>query len=280
LTDWSSVTVSGADRRKFLNSFGTNDVLSNVDCEAFFTNVKGKIVGYGLIHPWNDELVIVGTPNQASRLIEHLDRYIIREDVQLRESSKERVYFHANLSPPTPTAVSTGLKLLTPDSGGLLGVAAEDLPRFRELLVDRGKASCGTAAFESLRIESGWPLFGADFNEENFPQEVNRDHQTISFNKGCYLGQETVARIDALGHVNQKLVGVRFSGTDVPTAGAALSKNDAVVGRVTSAAYSPLLKAPLALAMVRRESNAAGTVLESPVGDCEVISLPLTPPKI
>ena len=86
-----------------------------------------------------------------------------------------------------------------------------------------------------------------------------------------------MARIDALGHVNQKLVGVRFSGAEVPTAGTELLKSGAVVGHVTSAAYSPQLQAPIAMAMVRREANATGTALESPVGGGEVISLPLTP---
>ena len=93
--------------------------------------------------------------------------------------------------------------------------------------------------------------------------------------KGCYLGQETVARIDALGHVNRTLVGVRFVGPDVPPPGCPLSAEGAVVGEVTSAAYSPRLAVPLALAFVRRGHNAPGTPLESPVGDAEVVGLPV-----
>ena len=78
-------------------------------------------------------------------------------------------------------------------------------------------------AFHALRIEAGTPLFGVDFDDRNFPQEVGRNEQAISFTKGCYLGQETVARIDALGHVNQQLAGVRFAGTNVPDAGSELT---------------------------------------------------------
>jgi folate-binding protein YgfZ len=129
--------------------------------------------------------------------------------------------------------------------------------------------------FAAARIESGMPLFGVDFHEDNLPQEVGRDAESISFTKGCYLGQETVARIDALGHVNQRLVGVRFSGNEVPQAGTELSFGGAKVGRVTSAAWSPRLSAPLALAMVRREANAVGTKLESPFGAAEIVALPL-----
>ncbi len=119
------------------------------------------------------------------------------------------------------------------------------------------------------------PRYGVDFNEENLPQEVGRDDQAISFTKGCYLGQETVARIDALGQVNQRLVGVRFFGSDVPAGGTGLTREDRFVGLVTSAALSPKLDAPLALAMVRREANAPGTRLVSAVGECEVVSLPV-----
>jgi hypothetical protein len=133
----------------------------------------------------------------------------------------------------------------------------------------------GPPAFTAARVEAGVPLWGVDFDEQNFPQEVGRDRQAISFTKGCYLGQETVARIDALGHVNQRLVGVRFLGGDLPDPGAELSHAAKKVGRVTSAALSPRLNAPLALAMVRREANAVGTRLDSPVGPCEVVPLPV-----
>jgi glycine cleavage system aminomethyltransferase T len=75
--------------------------------------------------------------------------------------------------------------------------------------------------------------------------------------------------------VNQKLVGVRYLGSEVPEVDAVISRDGANVGRVTSAAYSPRLGAPLALAMVRRESNAVGTRLESKLGECEVVALPL-----
>ena len=77
--------------------------------------------------------------------------------------------------------------------------------------------------FDAARIEAGMPLFGVDFDDSNLPQEVGRDAEAISFTKGCYLGQETVARIDALGHVNQRIVGVRFSGTEVPAVGTELT---------------------------------------------------------
>jgi folate-binding protein YgfZ len=89
------------------------------------------------------------------------------------------------------------------------------------------------------------PRYGVDFTEENLPQEVGRDREAISFTKGCYLGQETVARIDALGHVNHRLVGVRFFGSEVPASGTELTRECRIVGSGTSAAFSPKLNAPL-----------------------------------
>ena len=86
-------------------------------------------------------------------------------------------------------------------------------------------------------------MFGVDFDDRNFPQEVGRNEQAISFTKGCYLGQETVARIDALGHVNQRLAGVRFAGTNVPDAGNELTYAGKTAGQVTSAKFSPQLQA-------------------------------------
>src|SRR6478609_6750608 len=95
LTDWSSISITGADRQAFLHSFCTNDVkrlTPGASCEAFFTNVKGKIVGHGILDCRETEVAFVGVPEQSLRLIAHLDRYIIREDVQLRDTTGERSY--------------------------------------------------------------------------------------------------------------------------------------------------------------------------------------------
>ena len=283
LAGWSSVTLTGADRQKFLNSFCTNDVKKLAPgerCEAFIPNAKGRILGHGLVSCREDELVFVGSPNQAARLIEHLDRYIIREDVQLRDTTAERTYLllsgdSSARGMPVDGGIFFPWNLIDGDGVGFLELRPEALSASLSKLSESGYVRVDSLAFTAARIEAGMPLFGVDFDEHNFPQEVNRDREAISFTKGCYLGQETVARIDALGHVNQKIVGVRFSGADVPPNGAELSRDGAKVGTVTSAAFSPRHNAPLALAMVRREANSPGILLGSPVGVGEVISLPV-----
>jgi folate-binding protein YgfZ len=164
--------------------------------------------------------------------------------------------------------------LIDGDGVGVVDLRPETLSACLSELRDRGYLPVDSQAFTTARIEAGVPLLSVDFDEHNFPQEVDRNREAISFTKGCYLGQETVARIDALGHVNQKIVGVRFAGTEVPAVGTELFKDGANVGKVSSAAFSPRFQAPLALAMVRREANSAGTRLESAAGIGEVIALP------
>ena len=103
------------------------------------------------------------------------------------------------------------------------------------------------------------------------PQEISRNEKAISFNKGCYLGQETIARIDALGHVNKQLCAVQFSGDKIPGVGLKLISGDQEVGRVTSTCWSPRFESPLGLAMIRRGSNDVGLELESEIGNATII---------
>lgn len=278
LAGWSSISITGADRQSFLHSFCTNDVKRLVPgacCEAFFTNVKGKIIGHGVISCRDSELVIFGPPNQAAQLIEHLDRYIIREDVQLQDNTVTRTYFLMVSEVPGPSG-SIHWDIVGRGIGRILEVISSEAESLGRVLGEQRFTLVHRKAFAAARIEAGFPLFGVDFNEENLPQEVGRDVQAISFTKGCYLGQETVARIDALGHVNQRLVGVRFVGSDMPAGGLELTRDGRIVGSVTSAAFSPKFGLPIALAMVRRESNSPGTRLDSAIGECEVVSLPVT----
>jgi hypothetical protein len=118
-------------------------------------------------------------------------------------------------------------------------------------------------AYEALRIYAGTPVFGLDITEKNLPQEFGRDDRAISFVKGCYLGQETVARIDAVGHVNQVLKGLSFGpGSTFPQPGSSLEADGKRVGTITSAMYSPWHGNPVALGLIKTSHAAAGTVLQ------------------
>lgn len=272
--DWSSVTITGRDRQSFLQSFCTNDIkrlTPGESCEAFFLNVKGKIVGHGLVTCRDEELVIIGVPGQSERLMPHFDRYIIREDVQLRDSTGERLFIATKDAVSVDHATAAFSVNVGDQVGRVVEGTRDRFPLAIASLLELGLQQFGPEAVLAARIEAGVPLFGVDFDEHNLPQEVGRDRAAISFTKGCYLGQETVARIDALGHVNHRIVVVRFSGDDVPGVGTELSHNGTAVGSVTSASFSPKYGSPLALAMVRREANGVGTRLESAAGECDVV---------
>lgn len=299
LSDWTCIRVTGADRTSFLNNLCTNDVARlrpDQGCEAFFTDVKGHILAHVMLLCRPDEVLLWTLPGQADSLTRHLDKYLIREDVTLENLSPDVRLFlvggprrwqamgrdHAadlgnHLANTSASIGSTDALLVACDWFGpesvLVQVPADEADGLQSELVVHG-AAVDPGALEMLRVESGTPLFGVDFDARNLPQEINRDKRAISFTKGCYLGQETVARIDALGHVNKLLVSVRFAAEDVPAASTTLLAGEKEVGQVTSAVWSPRLQSPLGLAMVRRGFNGAGTALSSAAGAAEVLSLP------
>ena len=143
-----------------------------------------------------------------------------------------------------------------------------------------GGRACGWTALEIARVEAGIPRFGADMDEANLPLECGIEARAVSYQKGCYIGQEVINRIHSIGHVNRELRGLRL--TDEPKT--LLAKGDKLfnagkeVGHVTSALHSPALKATIALGYVRCEVNAVGTELQLRTGDGErgatIVALP------
>jgi folate-binding protein YgfZ len=235
---------------------------------------------------------------QAEKIMAHLDHYLVSERVTLEDRSDEWVELYLggpqsaavvaqaiHADPPRQRLAHSTAKIdgrdawirradLTSPNGYLIAAACDDAEAIWAAINKHGAKTATPEAFEAARIEQGFPLFARDVTDKNFPQEIGRDPLAISFKKGCYLGQETVARIDALGHVNQSLVAVKFDVANVPSVGTILSVAGQTVGHVTSAAYSPKLGRPLALAFVRRGHNVAGTQLESASGVAEVIASP------
>jgi folate-binding protein YgfZ len=294
----TQVECTGADRARFLHNLCTNDVLrmqSGEGCEAFMTNIQGKIVAHVFLFCNVASIVIETVPGQAPCIVAHLERYIIRDDVQLHDRTDEwdelflagaqaaRVLHDlAGVAPREARLSHCAVELhgvpasvrrvdLVKPEGFLIQCSNAATATWTEALTAAGAVPCDDTAFDTLRIEAGTPLFGQDITAQNFPQEVARDEMAISFRKGCYLGQETVARIDALGHVNQMLCKVRMAGNELPPVGTELTSEGKKVGHVTSVTHSPELQATLALAYVRRGKYEPGTILDSVVGTAQVI---------
>jgi folate-binding protein YgfZ len=282
----TQVSLTGADRTTMLHKFCTQDILSlqaGQGSEAFICNVQGKIVGYVYVFIDTDSIVLDCAAGQGEALIAHLDRYVIREDVAFADQSAtyrevvvggsaaareltalcgapppEELYAHKRMHLGDAAVTVRKTPYLAPFAYFLSCPTAEEDSLIAAL--DRaGVVRCDLQVIEAARIESGAPLYGIDITAENLPQEVARDAVAIHFKKGCYLGQETVARIDALGHVNKLLVQLKYPLDATPAPGDELLLDDKKVGRLTSVCDSPAAEGKLALAYVRREHAAPGT---------------------
>ena len=296
--DRTQILVTGADRQRFLHGFCTNDVKRLVPgsgCEAFLTSAKGKLIGHVFVFCGASDLTLEASPGQGEAIVRHLDRYVIREDVQFHDLQSRACEFFlagpraenalADLAggevPSGMLAHQTGQIAEVPVAirrvplavvpAFLLSCPRERAEELRRRLDAARIRACGPEVFDIARVEAGFPLFGRDINEDCLPQEVNRDAVAISLQKGCYLGQETVARIDALGHVNRKRVGLRWLGADPLQPGQELHVGGQPAGRVTSVVWSPRQQASLALAQLRTGFAQGGRRLETAAGAAEVI---------
>lgn len=298
------LAIRGDDRIKFLNSYCTNDLTQlspGSGCEAFVPNSQGKVLGFVTIYCESDRLLIETTTGQAASLMAHFDRYILRAKVELsNETSEIKAFVVAG--PTASTILQQGtcsdLPLETLGSRNLewhglpIWLASTRLlsaPAFLlacpaanvvalEKLLKQHVPCVASAAFEILRIESGTAWYGTDITSDNLPQELGIYARAISFRKGCYLGQETIARIDAMGHVNWHWTGFRFTTAACPSGVSELMMSDKLAARITSIAWSPRLRSWLGVGYVRRGLQKPGTELPCQSGSAVVTALPLTDP--
>ena len=150
--------------------------------------------------------------------------------------------------------------------------AAADAARLREALLAAGAVEVSPAAAEILRIESGTPRFGAEMGTETMPAEAGIVEDAVSFTKGCYIGQETVARLHYKGKPNRHLRGLRLSAPAEP--GTALRLGEKEVGRLGGVAVSPAL-GPIGLAILRREAEPGAELVAGEDGvTARVVDLP------
>lgn len=152
----------------------------------------------------------------------------------------------------------SGFDLFVPNNS--LGAVADKLIAAAKQI---GGRAIGWQAFETARIEAGIPRFGADMDETNIPLECGIERRAVTYNKGCYIGQEVINRIHSVGHVNRELRGLRLANDlkTLPQRGDKLFHAGKEVGYVTSAVKSPSLNASIALGYVRREANQIGNEL-------------------
>jgi len=324
----STVRLTGRDRAMFLHNFCTNDILRTPvgsGCEAFLTTAQAKVLAWFHAFIESEAIELDADAGRGPVILQHLSRYQISEEVALEDLTGQRVTLHV-CGPQAEKKLAAVLALAElpqqQHAHALLDFHGQAV-RIRRLvrfglpgwdvvsdaasgsqlasgLLARGVMVAGRLTEEVLRVEHGWPVFGRDFDETNLPQEIARDERAISFSKGCYLGQETVARIRAYGHVNRRLCGLRRQepnllppGTPIlasssETAQPGADSSQAVrpagtgeIGRVTSPVHSPRF-GPIALGWLRRGYWQPGTavLLNTPTGlvPATVAALPFTVP--
>jgi len=293
----------------------TNDVKQAAEkrpVECFVVDVKGKVLSHGWVFEVGETLYFVSFgANQAERLLAHWDRYIIREDVVISDVSELWLWqflLQSDVHPVAETDADTktadnlpcacivlsehnatrNLRVaLTNDIiGSNYWLVGEYLPK--ETTIEANAFSIDSVVtspaaqlndsisnFEAKRIEHRLPLIGIDFDDKNLPQELDRDAKAISFKKGCYLGQETVARLDALGQVQKKLVRLRLErkgdSPAVPSAADKLFVAEKETGWLTSVStLEP--NQWMALGYVRRSAFANGSKLTADGFEATVVS--------
>lgn len=292
----SRICLLGADRQKFLNGQVTNnvkDLKTGEGCYAAIISAKGKMQSDLNIFCLENELLLDFEPGLASFVSERLEKFIIADDVQIVDVAPH--YGLLSVQGPKAAQLITDVELNFPipekplnfstvknetlgeiylmnqprvgGNGFDLFVPTNSLGAVADKLIASAKKIGGRAAgwqaLETARIEAGIPRFGADMNETNLPPEAGIDSRAISYTKGCYIGQEVIARIRTYGQVAKALRGLRLADDlkQLPAKGDKLFLGEKDVGYITSAIASPKLKCNLALGYVRREANKIGTEL-------------------
>jgi folate-binding protein YgfZ len=281
------LALTGADTKEFLQGQVSNDVLgltSGSGCYAAFLTPKGKMLGDLRILDAGSELWLDTERVALQELFNMIRRFSLGHDVQLHKRTLEaglvsllgpdsdRISGEAALPAAEHAHLVTALdgadvRAVRTDAGIDLICAADRTDELTRALSARGAEPISYATAECVRIERGRPRYGIDLDDSVIPQEAGLNDRAVSFQKGCYVGQETVARLFYRGKPNRQLRGVRLS--DPAPVGSELVFGDRVVGRLTSVAASPRF-GEIGLALVRREAPPGSDVL---VGDQRVSAI-------
>jgi folate-binding protein YgfZ len=313
-----TMEMIGPDRHRFLNAYVTCEVkglAAGQGTYGFFTSAQGRILADVVVLAHADRFWLELPPGRLEPIAEHLRKYLIADRVEMRPLAgvlpltlagpgAEAVLAGVEIAPGFELprepwahawAVMSGVEVAVQRTERLgvqaltLWVPAAQAEPLRERLLT-GPAGDGSGervrpvavsreALEVVRTEAGLPRFGQDFGPQNFPQETAAT-EAVSFTKGCYLGQEVVARIHYRGGVQKTLCSLVFDGPAVPEPGTALLFEGREAGIVGTAVHSLALDRPIGLAILHRRAAAPGSRLElAGGGPAEVRALPLLGPS-
>jgi folate-binding protein YgfZ len=268
------IKLTGEDRARLLHAMTTNHIeqlTPGAGCYAFFLNDKGRILSDANILARQDHFLLDVEPEARQPLYQHLDRYIIADDVTLEDITEQTATIAMEgpksgavleaLGAPLPQAEYASLDWQTRLVSRLSATGGPGFFVFAPVtekaeLIGRIEAAGAVAgdpeAFRVVRLEHGKPRYGEDISERFLAQEANQP-QALHFSKGCYLGQEIVERVRSRGQIHRVLMPLLLDTDAPPSPGAKLQVGETSAAEITSAAYSPALKKIVALGYVKTE---------------------------
>lgn len=284
LSHYAVVRLTGPDRVSFLQGMVSNDVKTlkpGTGAHAAVLDVNGKILADLRVLCAEDAFLLLLRESLMKKVIDQLNRYLVADEVEIEEPAERYAVVsvqgpHAILllggaaprqdlpvhmfSHVTVRIADREARVVRTTHTGeegfdiLMGIQ-NALPIVEEIErsgVSLGARWVGTEAQEVLRVEAGLPRYGVDMDEDTILLEAGLDH-AVSFNKGCYLGQEVIERIHSRGHVNRKLVGIILDGRTAAQHGDTVFADGKEVGKITSSVVSPRLNHAIALAYLHRD---------------------------
>jgi folate-binding protein YgfZ len=275
LTGRGKIRAMGEDRARLLHSMTTahiQQLVPGAGCYAFFLTAQGRILADAHVFAMTDYLLIDTEPETKQRVFDHLDKFIIADDVILRDFTND----YATLNVEGPHAARVLERLGAPlahepcsiaewshsevahvsytgQPGYSFFVPCEHMNDCMAKLTDAGVLQADIATAETVRIENAKPRYGVDITEMSIPQETQQMH-AVHPSKGCYIGQEIVERVRARGHLNKMLYSLEIAGDYAPPPGLPIQADGKEVGMITSAAFSPHRGKVVALGIVRTEA--------------------------
>lgn len=256
LLDAGLLRVTGPDRREWLQGQITNDVHATEEGDAVYTllvDIKGKILADAHVLDRGEHFDLVVARDRLDALIEHLDRFLVMEEVELEAVDGPVVTAQG------PRAHELGGFPCDRLGSGGVDVIGEDLEEIATRARELGGGAVDRAAWTLARLRAGRPALDIDFDRAHYPQETGLDAIAVSFEKGCYVGQEVVCMLQNRGQLRRRLV--QLFGDTEPETGAGLSADGVEVGVVTSHALDEEAGGAWALAYVKRVHAVAGNVL-------------------
>ena len=298
LSHWGLLKISGDDRLRYLHNQSTNDfqrLKPGQGCDTVFVTSTARTIDLATAYVTDDAVLLLVSPHRRQQLIEWLDRYIFPMDqVELKDVSSESATFiligpesdallqHLSDEMPAEDTYAShheqrldGLKVRVAAGNGLalpgytLIVSASNAAKLWQALTEGGVIPMGGRIWEQLRIQQGRPVPDRELTEDYNPLEVGL-WQTISFDKGCYIGQETIARLNTYKGVKQQLWGVRLQSPVEP--GTIVMVGEEKVGKLTS--FTQTEQGAFGLAYIRTKVGGKGLKVQVGEGEGEIVDVP------